>query len=151
MKFKLTCISDECNEPATSVIITDTEAPVKHLADAYYVTGTCDLHAPETMHEMLNSGVTRDEMVTAAIDPDPAERLAHAVAVEDMAWVGVLPTDVAGTPVHINDRVEVPAYTDDWMRGDRYGTVWGYHNGVLTVKLDKSQQMHTYIARDCRV
>lgn len=50
-------------------------------------------------------------------------------------------------------RVEVPSYTDAWMRGDRFGEVIKYNarNGMLTVKLDKSGRERGFRVADCRV
>lgn len=57
-------------------------------------------------------------------------------------------------------RVEVPAYTDAWMRGDRFGEVVGLGPGgsgfgtsprKATVRLDKSQRKVKFILRDLRV
>lgn len=37
------------------------------------------------------------------------------------------------------ERVEIPAHLDAWMRGDRYGTIEGYtRQGMARVRLDKS-------------
>lgn len=43
-------------------------------------------------------------------------------------------------------RVEVPAHTDDWMRGDRFGVVVRYvkRTGMTWVRLDKSGAQHRY-------
>lgn len=55
-------------------------------------------------------------------------------------------------------RVEIPAYTDQWMMGDRYGEVIrakviedGEMEGteVLYVKLDKSNKTLRFQAEDC--
>ena len=35
-------------------------------------------------------------------------------------------------------RVEIPAHTDWWMRGDRYGEVLFVRDGRVGVRLDKS-------------
>lgn len=56
-------------------------------------------------------------------------------------------------------RVEIPAYADRWMRGDRYGEIVairtlksGEHAGreAFTVLLDRSGAYRTYPADDCR-
>jgi len=55
-------------------------------------------------------------------------------------------------------RVEIPAYTDQWMRGDRFGEVIGNdriflgdrHLDRVTVLLDKSRKPHRFEADDCR-
>ena len=40
----------------------------------------------------------------------------------------------------MNQRVEIPAYLDVWMRGDRYGEIEGYtRQGMAKVRLDKSR------------
>lgn len=55
-------------------------------------------------------------------------------------------------------RVQIPAYTDRWMMGDRYGEVVkiipaNRANGELCdryrVKLDKSGAVRTFVADDC--
>jgi hypothetical protein len=58
-------------------------------------------------------------------------------------------------------RVQIPAYTDHWMRGDRYGEVLktytitvsrdGTECEVARVKLDKSGKKTTVILNDCEV
>lgn len=57
------------------------------------------------------------------------------------------------------DRVEIPAYTDRWMMGDRYGEVVsayvmedGPHEGeeIARVKLDKSGKVVRVVYADCR-
>jgi len=60
-------------------------------------------------------------------------------------------------------RVEIPAYTDRWMMGDRYGEVVRQSvkvvnvgrdhfeaRAVYAVKLDKSGKRVRVIAEDCR-
>jgi len=57
-------------------------------------------------------------------------------------------------------RVQIPAYTDRWMMGDRYGEVvkvtehqhqdgWEYE--IARVKLDKSGKTVKVILADCEV
>lgn len=55
-------------------------------------------------------------------------------------------------------RVQIPAYTDHWMKGDRYGEViktgprnpkFGTPCDLHTVKLDKSGKTVKVIAADC--
>ena len=59
-------------------------------------------------------------------------------------------------------RVEIPAYTDAWMRGDRYGEIiqtfrhWqmkrqGMSKPVVHVKLDKSGKIVRLPIDDCEV
>lgn len=61
------------------------------------------------------------------------------------------------------DRVQIPAYTDRWMMGDRYGEVIGYSKQknyldpkdprgrtIARVKLDKSGKVVRVIADDCQ-
>jgi len=56
-------------------------------------------------------------------------------------------------------RVQIPAYTDRWMRGDRYGEVVkesvkkveGLRVAIATVKLDKSGGVIRVILDDCTV
>lgn len=61
-------------------------------------------------------------------------------------------------------RVQVPAYTDQWMRGDRYGRVVRETRGkrqsavggfdwcdIYRVKLDKSGRTVSFWADDCTV
>lgn len=62
-------------------------------------------------------------------------------------------------------RVQIPAYTDRWMMGDRYGTVenirWMMLAGKTTkakiktevayVRLDKSKKKQKFILADCTV
>jgi hypothetical protein len=41
----------------------------------------------------------------------------------------------------IGTRVEIPAYIDAWMRGDRYGEIVAFNrHGLAIVLLDKSQK-----------
>lgn len=56
-------------------------------------------------------------------------------------------------------RVEIPAYTDRWLMGDRFGEVLGSyvmqegeHEGaeILRVKLDVSGRVARVVADDCR-
>ncbi len=55
-------------------------------------------------------------------------------------------------------RVQIPAYTDRWMMGDRYGVVvgtyvmeQGEHEGeeIARVKLDKSGKVVRVVYADC--
>jgi hypothetical protein len=52
-------------------------------------------------------------------------------------------------------RVQIPAYTDRWMMGDRYGEVvkitkWSHDDReIATVKLDKSRGVIRVILDDC--
>jgi hypothetical protein len=58
-------------------------------------------------------------------------------------------------------RVQIPAYTDRWMMGDRYGEVvkitrgkvlknrWGDPEEIAHVKLDKSSKIVRVILSDC--
>ena len=58
-------------------------------------------------------------------------------------------------------RVQIPAYTDQWMMGDRYGDLikitkakittdrWGDPLRVAHVKLDKSGKTVRFILDDC--
>lgn len=59
----------------------------------------------------------------------------------------------------MNNRVEIPAYTDRWMMGDRYGVVLGAfvmddgpHEGeeIARVKLDKSGKVVRVVYADCK-
>jgi hypothetical protein len=59
----------------------------------------------------------------------------------------------------MTSRVEIPAYTDRWMMGDRFGEVLGSyvmqegeHEGseILRVKLDVSGRVARVVADDCR-
>lgn len=47
-------------------------------------------------------------------------------------------------------RVEVPAYTEEWMAGDRFGTVTGYvkRTGMTWVRLDKSSRTRRFLDAD---
>jgi hypothetical protein len=49
-------------------------------------------------------------------------------------------------------RVEVPAYTDVWMRGDRYGVVVGYvpRTRMSWVQMDKSGQRRRFMDADLK-
>lgn len=56
----------------------------------------------------------------------------------------------------VNDRVQIPAHTDRWMAGDRFGTVVAVHPAPayflpawVSVKLDKSGRTRRFIANDC--
>lgn len=55
----------------------------------------------------------------------------------------------------MTERVQIPAYTDRWMRGDRYGEVVNRRNGHLgrppevRVLLDKSRQVIWFIEEHC--
>jgi hypothetical protein len=52
-------------------------------------------------------------------------------------------------------RLEIPAYTDRWMMGDRFGDLVtvGRRNGkqIAVVKLDKSGKIARYLLDDCSV
>ena len=48
-------------------------------------------------------------------------------------------------------RCEIPAYTDRWMKGDRYGTAIAERDDYWRVKLDKSGQTIVIEFADCRV
>ena len=56
-------------------------------------------------------------------------------------------------------RVQIPAYTDHWMRGDRYGVVVKVTvgtrkmrgaDGIYHVKLDRSGKVVRFRADDCQ-
>jgi hypothetical protein len=56
-------------------------------------------------------------------------------------------------------RVEIPAYTDRWMKGDRYGEILhvtervvnGEPTHIAHVKLDKSGKTVRVVLDDCTV
>jgi len=61
-------------------------------------------------------------------------------------------------------RVQIPAYTDRWMKGDRYGEIvktktmyskigdkWADGREIAYVKLDKSGKTIRVILADCEV
>jgi hypothetical protein len=59
-----------------------------------------------------------------------------------------------------NQRIQIPAYTDHWMMGDRYGEIvkitrstkrdsWGDHYELAHVKLDKSGKTLRFPLTDC--
>ena len=59
----------------------------------------------------------------------------------------------------MTDRVQIPAYTDRWMMGDRYGEIVkitinrnpgpACNAEIAHVKLDKSGQTMRFILADC--
>lgn len=58
----------------------------------------------------------------------------------------------------IGRRVQIPAYTDRWMMGDRYGEIIRVkqarkgvapHNDIAAIKLDKSGKTFRFILDDC--
>lgn len=62
----------------------------------------------------------------------------------------------------MTERVQIPAYTDRWMMGDRYGEIvkvtrgkvkdrWGDLPEIAHVKLDKSGKIVRVILNDCEV
>lgn len=56
--------------------------------------------------------------------------------------------------ISIPRRIQVPAYTDAWMKGDRFGDIVGQGRtpggGVYyRVKLDKSGRTGCFVAGDC--
>jgi fructose 1,6-bisphosphatase len=49
-----------------------------------------------------------------------------------------------------DNRVQVPAYTDRWMRGDRYGELLSVNSkGVARVKMDISGKVCRFHFDDC--
>lgn len=52
-------------------------------------------------------------------------------------------------------RVQVPAYTDRWMMGDRYGDLVAVtrrgEREIARVKLDKSGKVCRFVFADCTV
>jgi hypothetical protein len=57
-----------------------------------------------------------------------------------------------------NERVQIPAYTDRWMMGDRYGVIVKTFKAraqdagdIAHVKLDKSGKTVRVILADCAV
>ena len=58
----------------------------------------------------------------------------------------------------IGDRVQIPAYTDHWMRGNRYGAVRAFkkfsgddHNTYAIVDLDIAKKKAIVLIDDCEV
>lgn len=62
----------------------------------------------------------------------------------------------------MNERIEIPAYTDRWMMGDRYGDLVKVTRTqgrgripkgteVAHVKLDKSGKTMRFLLNDCRL
>lgn len=57
----------------------------------------------------------------------------------------------------MSNRVQIPAYTDRWMMGDRFGemvkttikTIEGKKTEIAHVKLDKSGKTLKFILNDC--
>lgn len=41
----------------------------------------------------------------------------------------------------VDDRVELPAHVDRWMRGDRYGTVVEISRSRVHVRMDRSRDV----------
>lgn len=48
-------------------------------------------------------------------------------------------------------RVEIPAYTDRWMMGDRLGAVVSVKGDIARVKLDISGKVVRVVLNDCTV
>jgi len=54
----------------------------------------------------------------------------------------------------IGKRAQIPAFTDAWMSGDRYGTVESVVGSSLTtdaivrVRMDRSNRLRTFIVED---
>lgn len=51
----------------------------------------------------------------------------------------------------IGYRVQIPAYTDAWMRGERYGTVTDVKGDRLLVFMDASHLTRQVLWADCIV
>jgi len=50
----------------------------------------------------------------------------------------------------LETRVQIPAYTDRWMMGDRYGELLNVSaKGIARVKLDKSGKVCRFLFDDC--
>lgn len=58
----------------------------------------------------------------------------------------------------MTERVQIPAYTDRWMMGDRYGEIVkitrsaksnSNHYEIAHVKLDKSGKIVRFVLADC--
>ncbi len=67
--------------------------------------------------------------------------------------------DGQGKTLEVGDRVEIPAWADEWMMGDRYGEVmairdpdWMPVDGTAraSVMLDKSSRRRSYFVKDLR-
>lgn len=52
--------------------------------------------------------------------------------------------------LRVGDRVQIPAHSDHWMRGDRYGEVVKVSGNVAHVKLDKSEKTVKFSLDDLR-
>ena len=60
-----------------------------------------------------------------------------------------------------NERIEIPAYTDRWMMGDRFGNLvnvtrrrgkpGGPVHEIAHVRLDRSGKTKAFLLEDCRV
>lgn len=48
--------------------------------------------------------------------------------------------------LQIGDRVQIPAWTDVWMRGDRFGTVTKLGTAFVHVAMDRSGRTYTFSA-----
>ena len=48
-----------------------------------------------------------------------------------------------------NDRVQIPAWSDQWMQGDRYGVIVGWKGNIARIKLDKSGRIVRFDINDC--
>jgi len=58
----------------------------------------------------------------------------------------------------LQDRVQIPAYTDHWMRGNRYGVVVAFkkfrgadHDTYAIIQLDIGNKKAVVLIDDCEV
>jgi len=46
--------------------------------------------------------------------------------------------------MQVGQRVQIPAHTDAWMRGDRYGAVAEVNGSGVIVQMDKSERRYAF-------
>lgn len=125
-------VHGDCTNPPTGVILVPDWPD-----EGWDVIGHCDDHAPEIMHELIADGNDRSQMVTCTVNPPPGVA-AHLFGPRTLAD-------------NIGQRVELAPHLDEWMQGDRYGTIVGAHGVQYTVQMDKSGKLLVCMESEVRL
>lgn len=116
---------------------------------------------------MINGSVFESRYASRSVFADTfnRNRTLQGIAVffdnEEVQAVGELTTlahseyaDINDKHIHLGSRIEIPAYTDLWMRGARFGVVTRFNNTPtpqIKVCLDKLNKRYSFVAADCRL
>lgn len=103
----------------------------------------------DQVRQFRKGGIDSGGIFRLALAGDPEMTRDHWADLVELA----LERNPLGTPKErfpLRSRVEMHPCTDQWMQGDRFGTVTGHKDALVRVKLDKSGKSLMFEARQLR-